>query len=125
MERLPWMSTTLPRHGPLVVEVGNAYFKTISDQKKLRKFGVKSGSRVYVAQILCIRYVILIVKIGIYECLKHKILKTNFSNDMRSAGLGNRILDEGLRYAKEKNASFFDFISLDGHVGKVTLIKFI
>ena len=44
---------------------------------------------------------------------------------MRSAGLGNRILDEGLRYAKEKNASFLDFISLDGHVGKVTLIKFI
>ena len=46
-----------------------------------------------------------------------------FRNDKRSAGLGNRLLNEGLRYAKDKNASFFDFISLDGHVGKVK-IKF-
>ena len=79
----------------MVVEVSNAFYKQLNDQRRLKEFGCKSGSRFYVAQILCVR------------------------NDMRSAGIGGRLLNEAMRYAKEKRCDFMDFISIDGTVSKV------
>jgi len=89
------MTAVLPRHGPMVVEVSNAFYRQLNDQKRLKEFGCKSGSRFYVAQILCVR------------------------NDMRSAGIGSRLLNEAMRYAKEKRCDFMDFISIDGTVSKM------
>merc|ERR1712228_737302 len=97
IERLPWMPATLPRHGPTVVEVGNEFYRQLNDQPKLKKFGCKSGSKIYVCQILCVR------------------------NDKRSAGLGSRLFNEAIRYASEKGCAFFDFVSVDGTVSKVNL----
>lgn len=97
IERLPWMGATLPRHGPTVVEVASEFYRKLNNQAKLKQFGCKSGSRIYVSQVLCVR------------------------NNMRFAGLGSKIFNEAIRYSKEKGCKFFDFVSLDGTVSKVIL----